>query len=328
MQQRKLGNLEVSALGLGCMGLSFGYGPAIDRREAIKLIRAAVERGFTFFDTAEVYGPFTNEELVGEALEPFKGQVVDRDEVRRRHRPRQDAVRHEQPARAHQGSRRSVAEAAARRRDRSVLSAPRRSARADRGRRGRRQGADPGRQGQALRLVGSRRGDDSPRARRPAVAAVQSEYSLWHRELEREVLPTLEELGIGFVPFGPLGKGYLTGTIDEHTQFAAGDFRNMIPRFSAEARKANRALVEVLAKLAARLQDNAGAARARRGCWRASRGSCRSPARASSSASRRTRPRPPSRSRPRTSRPSRRRPGRSPFPARVTRSRSRSMTGR
>ena len=298
MQQRKLGNLEVSALGLGCMGLTFGYGPATDRREAIALIRAAVERGFTFFDTAEVYGPLYERRARRRSARAVQGAGRHRDEVRCRHRARQDAARLEQPARARQGSRRRVAEAASSRCDRSVLSAPRRSERADRGRRRRRQGADPAGQGQALRLVGSRCRDDSPRARRSAAwPPCRASTRCGIRALEREVLPTLEELGIGLVPFGPLGKGYLTGTIDEHTPFAAGDFRNMMPRFAPEARKANRALVEVLARLAVRLASHAGAARARRGCWRASRGSCRSPARASSSASTRTPARRPSSSR-------------------------------
>jgi aryl-alcohol dehydrogenase-like predicted oxidoreductase len=164
MQKRKLGNsnLEVSAIGLGCMGLSFGYSPAVAKQDGISLIRSALERGVTFFDTAEVYGPFTNEELVGEALAPFRGQV-----------------------------------------------------------------------------------------------AIQSEYSLWWRQPQEEVLPTLEELGIGFVPFSPLGKGFLTGAINETTTFDSTDFRNIVPRFTPEARKANQALVDLLRDIAARKQATA-----------------------------------------------------------------------
>jgi len=162
MQKRKLGNsnLEVSAIGLGCMGLSYGYGPATDRQDAITLIRSAVELGVTFFDTAEAYGPFANEELVGEALAPFRNQVV--------------------------------------------------------------------------------------------IATLQSEYSLWWREPEKDILPTLEELGIGFVPFSPLGKGFLTGAIDETTTFDSNDFRNTVPRFKPEARKVNQVLVDLLGNIASR----------------------------------------------------------------------------
>src|SRR2546425_1168464 len=161
MQKRKLGrsNLEVSAVGHGCMGMSFGYGPAADKQEMIALLRSAVDRGVTFFDTAEVYGPFTNEELLGEALSPFRGK---------------------------------------------------------------------------------------------GVTAVQSEYSLWWRNPEAEILPTLEELGIGLVPFSPLGKGFLTGKIDEKTTFDSSDFRNVVPRFTPEARKANLALVDLLDRIAKR----------------------------------------------------------------------------
>ena len=253
MQQRKLGNLEVSALGLGCMGLSFGYGPAIDRREAIKLIRAAVERGITFFDTAEVYGPFTNEELVGEALEPFKGQVAVATKFGADIGPGKTPFElNSRPEHV-----KEVADASLKRLrvDAIDLFYQHR--------------VDPQvpiedvagavkeliREGKVRHFGLSEAGAATIRRAHAVqpVAAVQSEYSLWHRTLEREVLPTLEELGIGLVAFGPLGKGYLTGTIDEHTQFAAGDFRNMIPRFTADARKANRALTDVLAELAARL---------------------------------------------------------------------------
>ena len=254
MQQRKLGNLEVSALGLGCMGLTFGYGPATDRREAIALIRAAVERGYTFFDTAEVYGPFANEELVGEALEPFKGQVVIATkfgaDLRTGKTPFDLNSRPEHV--------KEVADASLKRLrvDAIDLFYQHR--------------VDPSvpiedvagavkeliQQGKVRHFGLSEAGAATIRRAHAVqpVAAVQSEYSLWHRTLEREVLPTLEELGIGLVPFGPLGKGYLAGTIDEHTQFAAGDFRNMIPRFTPEARRANAQLKEVLAMLAARLQ--------------------------------------------------------------------------
>ena len=216
MQKRKLGksNLEVSALGLGCMGMSFGYGPAADKQEMISLIRTAVERGVTFFDTAEVYGPFTNEELVGEALAPFRDQVVIATKFGFDTRSRDDrqAGRPEQPAGAHQAGRRGLAQAAQDRCHRSVLSAPRRPGRADRRRGGSGEGPDPGRQGQALRPFRSR-------ACRPSAARTPSSRSLRFRAntrsgggaLKTEVLPTLEELGIGFVPFSPLGKGFLTG---------------------------------------------------------------------------------------------------------------------
>ena len=254
MQQRKLGNLEVSALGLGCMGLSFGYGPATDRRDAINLIRAAVECGITFFDTAEIYGPFTNEELVGEALEPFKGRVVIATKFGADLRPdKPPLTMNSDPEHIKQ-----VADASLKRLrvDTIDLFYQHR--------------VDPNvpiedvagavkeliAAGKVKHFGLSEAGAATIRRAHAVqpVAAVQSEYSLWHRTLEREVLPTLEELGIGLVPFGPLGKGYLTGAIDERTQFPPGDFRNMIPRFSAEARKANRSLPEVLAALAARLR--------------------------------------------------------------------------
>jgi aryl-alcohol dehydrogenase-like predicted oxidoreductase len=253
MQQRKLGNLEVSALGLGCMGLNFGYGPAMDRRDAIKLVRAAVERGVTFFDTAEVYGPFTNEELVGEALEPFKGEVVIATKFGADIGPGKSPFDlNSRPEHI-----KAVADASLKRLrvDAIDLFYQHR--------------VDPNvpiedvagaveqliAAGKVKHFGLSEAGAATIRRAHAVqpVAAVQSEYSLWHRALEREVLPTLEELGIGLVPFGPLGKGYLTGTIDEHTAFAPGDFRNMIPRFTAEARKANRALTEVLAQLALRM---------------------------------------------------------------------------
>jgi aryl-alcohol dehydrogenase-like predicted oxidoreductase len=254
MHKRKLGDLEVSALGLGCMGLSFGYGPPMDRRAAIELMRAAIERGITFFDTAEVYGPFTNEELVGEALEPFKGRVVVATKFGA------DIGPGKSPFGLNSGPRhiKEVADASLKRLrvDAIDLFYQHR--------------VDPNvpiedvagavkdliQAGKVKHFGLSEAGAATIRRAHAVqpVAAVQSEYSLWHRAIEREVLPTLEELGIGLVPFGPLGKGYLTGTIDEGTQFAAGDFRNMIPRFTPEARKANRALTEVLASLAARLR--------------------------------------------------------------------------
>jgi len=254
MQQRKLGDLHVSALGLGCMGLSFGYGPATDRRDAINLIRAAVERGITFFDTAEVYGPYTNEELVGEALEPFKGQVVIATKFGADLRPDKPPL----TMRSDPEHIKEVADASLKRLrvDTIDLFYQHR--------------VDPNvpiedvagavkeliAAGKVKHFGLSEAGAATIRRAHAVqpVAAVQSEYSLWHRALEREVLPTLEELGVGLVPFGPLGKGYLTGAIDERTQFPPGDFRNTIPRFSAEARKANRPLAEVLATLAARMR--------------------------------------------------------------------------
>jgi aryl-alcohol dehydrogenase-like predicted oxidoreductase len=254
MQRRKLGNLEVSALGLGCMGLSFGYGPPMERRDAIKVIRAAVERGITFFDTAEIYGPFTNEELVGEALEPFKGKVVVATKFGADLRPDKPPLTMDsRPEHI-----KEVADASLKRlrvdaidlfyQHRVDPSVPIEDV----------AGAvkDLIRAGKVKHFGLSEAGAATIRRAHAVqpVAAVQSEYSLWHRALERDVLPTLEELGIGLVPFGPLGKGYLTGKIDERTQFPAGDFRNMIPRFTAEARKANLPLTEVLAALAARLR--------------------------------------------------------------------------
>ncbi|HUL82031.1 MAG TPA: aldo/keto reductase [Gammaproteobacteria bacterium] len=254
MQTRSLGNsdLEVSALGLGCMGMSFGFGPAADKREMIALIRAAVERGVTFFDTAEVYGPFTNEELVGEALEPFKEHVViatkfgfefDRDgkQVGLNSRP-------EHIKEAVDGSLRRLRVDAIdllyqHRVDpdvpiEDVAGAVR----------------DLVEQGKVKHFGLSEAGVRTIRRAHSIqrVTALQSEYSLWWRKPEQEVIPTLAELGIGFVPFSPLGKGFLTGKVDENTKFDKGDFRNVVPRFTAEARKANKTLIAVLAKLAAR----------------------------------------------------------------------------
>src|SRR5215216_2502404 len=254
MQKRKLGNsnLEVSALGLGCMGLSFGYGPAADKQEGIALIRAAVEQGVTFFDTAEIYGPLTNEKLVGEALEPFRGQVViatkfgfapaTPDETQwsaLNSRPEhikeavegslkrlrveaidlyyQHRVDPEVPIEDVAGTMKELMEAG------------------------------------KIRHYGlSEAGVQTIRRAHAVqpVAALQSEYSLWWRQPEAEIIPTLEELGIGFVPFSPLGKGFLTGKIDENTTFDSTDFRNIVPRFTPEARKANQSLVDLLGRVA------------------------------------------------------------------------------
>ncbi len=256
MQKRTLGNsnLEVSTVGLGCMGMSFGYGPAADKQEMISLIRAAVERGVTFFDTAEAYGPFTNEELLGEALSPFREQIViatkfgfgfDSDGQQRGLNSRPEHIKEvvkgslkrlkvdaidllyqhrvdpDVPIEDVAGAVRELIE------DGKVkhfgLSEP---------------GVQTIRRAHAVQPV----------------TAVQSEYSLWWRRPEEEVLPTLEELGIGFVPFSPLGKGFLTGAITENTTFDSTDFRNIVPRFTPEARKANQALVDLLGEIAARKQ--------------------------------------------------------------------------
>jgi aryl-alcohol dehydrogenase-like predicted oxidoreductase len=254
MQKRKLGKsgLEISAIGLGCMGLSFGYGPAVDKQQGIALIRAAFERGVTFFDTAEAYGPFTNEELVGEAVASFRDQVViatkfgfkDGDST---------AGLDSRPERI-----REVAEASLKRlkTDRIDIFYQHR--------------VDPDvpiedvagavkdliREGKVKHFGLSEAGVPSIRhahAVQP-VTALQSEYSLWWREPEAEVLPICEEFGIGFVPFSPLGKGFLTGAINENTSFDKTDFRNIVPRFSPEARKANQALVDLLGEIAARKQ--------------------------------------------------------------------------
>ena len=258
MQKRKLGNsnLEVSALGLGCMGMSWSYHPLPDRKEMRSLLHAAVERGVTFFDTAEVYGPFTNEELVGEALAPFRGQVViatkfgwkpafegearwSRLDSRPEHikqvaegslkRLRVDAIdlyyQHrvdpEVPIEEVAGAVKDLIQ-----------------------------------EGKVKHFGLSEAGVQTIRRAHAVqpVTAVQSEYSLWYRDPEKEVLPTLDELGIGFVPFSPLGKGFLTGKIDENTKFDSTDFRNIVPRFTPEARKANQALVDLLGKIAERKQ--------------------------------------------------------------------------
>ena len=253
MQKRKLGNgnLEVSGLGLGCMGLSFGYGPAVDRQHGIAVIRTAYERGVSFFDTAEVYGPFTNEELVGEALAPVRDKVViatkfgfDIDPASGQQRGLNSRPSHIK----------EVAEAALKRlrTDRIDLFYQHR--------------VDPNvpiedvagavkdliREGKVGHFGLSEAGARTIRRAHAVqkVTALQSEYSLWWREPEQEIIPTLEELGIGFVPFSPLGKGFLTGAIDASTDFDKSDFRNIVPRFSQDARKANQALVDRLGEIA------------------------------------------------------------------------------
>ncbi len=256
MKKRKLGksNLEVSALGLGCMGMSFGYGPAADKKEMIWLIRTAVERGVTFFDTAEVYGPFANEELVGEALTPFRDQVVIATKFGFAPDPTGG------PGWTALNSRpehiKEVAEASLKRLKTDVIDLFYQHR------------VDPNvpiedvagavkeliQQGKVKHFGLSEPGVQTIRRahRIQAVTAVQSEYSLWWRRPEEEVLPALEELGIGFVPFSPLGKGFLTGKIDENTKFDSTDFRNIVPRFTPEARKTNQALVDLLSKVAER----------------------------------------------------------------------------
>ncbi|MBY4869737.1 MULTISPECIES: aldo/keto reductase [Burkholderia] len=251
MQTRKLGKsgLEVSAIGLGCMGLSYGYGPATDKASGIALIRAAFERGVTFFDTAEAYGPFVNEELVGEAVAPFRDQVVIATKFGFENGEAMKGV-DSRPSHI-----REVADAALKRLkvDRIDLFYQHR--------------VDPNVPiedvaGTVKDLIGegkvahfglSEAGEKTIRRAHAVqpVAALQSEYSLWWREPEERILPTLEELGIGFVPFSPLGKGFLTGAIDANTTFDATDFRNVVPRFSEENRKANAGLVDLLGRIAA-----------------------------------------------------------------------------
>jgi aryl-alcohol dehydrogenase-like predicted oxidoreductase len=250
MQKRKLGNsgLEVSALGFGCMGLSFGLGPAIEKNEAIKVIRAAYDGGVTFFDTAEAYGPFTNEEVVGEALAPVRDKVVIATKFGFENGiPTQGT--NSKPERI-----RAVAEAALKRLNTGVIDLFYQHR------------VDPNvpieevagtvkdliQEGKVKRFGMSEAGAETIRRAHAVqpVTALQSEYSLWWREPEKEILPTLQELGIGFVPFSPLGKGFLTGAISDKTEFAQNDFRNIVPRFSAEARKANQALVDALGQIA------------------------------------------------------------------------------
>jgi len=251
MQKRTLGTsgLEVSALGLGCMGLSFGYGPATERRQAITLIRTACESGVTFFDTAECYGPFVNEEVVGEALEPFRKQVVIATKFGFVDGDSKQGL-DSRPERI-----RAVADASLKRLRTDVIDLYYQHR------------LDPNvpiedvagtvkeliAAGKVRHFGMSEAGVESIRRAHAVqpVTALQSEYSLWWREPEKEILPTLEELGIGFVPFSPLGKGFLTGAINADTAFDKTDFRNVVPRFDAGNRKANRALVDVLSKIAA-----------------------------------------------------------------------------
>jgi aryl-alcohol dehydrogenase-like predicted oxidoreductase len=254
MQTRKLGksNLEVSALGLGCMGMSYSYGPPKDKKEMTSLIRSAVERGVTFFDTAEVYGPYTNEELVGEALAPFHGRVVIATKFGWRIDPKAErglAGLDSRPEHI-----KEVAEGSLKRlkvdaidlyyQHRVDTEVPIEDV----------AGAvkDLIQQGKVKRFGLSEAGVQTVRRAHKVqpVTALQSEYSVWWREPEAEVIPTLEELGIGFVPYSPLGKGFLTGKIDENTKFDSTDFRNIVPRFTPEARKANQAVVDLLARIA------------------------------------------------------------------------------
>ncbi len=252
MQKRKLGksNLEVSTIGLGCMGLSFGYGPATAKEEGISLIRAAVELGVTFFDTAEIYGPLANEELVGEALEPFRNQVVIATkfgfEAATPEETHWSALnsRPEHIKKAVEGSlkRLRVETIDLYYQHRVDPSVPIEDVAATM-----KQLIDAGK----IRHYGLSEAGVETIRRAHAVqpmAALQSEYSLWWRQPEQEIIPALEELGIGFVPFSPLGKGFLTGKIDQNTTFDSTDFRNIVPRFTPEARKANQALVDLLSR--------------------------------------------------------------------------------
>jgi aryl-alcohol dehydrogenase-like predicted oxidoreductase len=254
MQKRKLGksNLEISAIGLGCMGMSFGYGPAGDKQEMISLIRSAVERGVTFFDTAEVYGPFTNEELVGEALAPFRDQVVIATKFGWEPNPDDGGKWNSLNSRPEHIKK--VAEASLKRlkvdaidlfyQHRVDLNVPIEDV----------AGAVKGliHEGKVKHFGLCEAGVQTIRRAHAVqpVTALQSEYSLWWRQPEEAVLPALEELGIGFVPFSPLGKGFLTGKINEDTKFDTTDFRNTVPRFNPENRKANQALVDLLNRFA------------------------------------------------------------------------------
>ena len=256
MQKRRLGNsnLEVSAIGLGCMGMSYGYGPPADKQEMISLIRTAVERGVTLFDTAEAYGPFTNEELVGEALNPFRGQVVIATKFGFKLDP--TVARGLGGVDSRPEHIKEVAEASLKRLKVEAIDLFYQHR------------VDPDvpiedvagavknliQEGKVKHFGLSEAGVQTIRRAHAVqpVTALQSEYSLWWRNPEAEVLPTLEELGIGFVPFSPLGKGFLTGKIDENTTFDSTDFRNIVPRFTPEARKANQALVDLLRNIAER----------------------------------------------------------------------------
>jgi aryl-alcohol dehydrogenase-like predicted oxidoreductase len=252
MQKRKLGNkLEVSAIGLGCMGLSFGYGPAVDRQAGIALIRSAVERGVTFFDTAEVYGPFTNEDLVGEALAPFRKNVVIATKFGFDIDPKTGQQRGLNSKPEHI---REVAETSLKRLRTETIDLFYQHR------------VDPNvpiedvagavkdliREGKVRHFGLSEASAQTIRRAHAVqpVTALQSEYSLWWREPEREILPALEDLGIGLVPYSPLGKGFLTGAINADTTFDKNDFRNIVPRFSPEARTANQALVDLLGQIA------------------------------------------------------------------------------
>jgi aryl-alcohol dehydrogenase-like predicted oxidoreductase len=251
MKLRKLGNsdLQVSAIGLGCMGLSFGFGPAVDKQQGMSLIRAAVERGVTFFDTAEVYGPFTNEELVGEALAPVRDKVAIATKFGFKIENGKQAGLDSRPEHI-----KEVADASLTRLQTDVIdlfyqhrvdpSLPIEDV----------AGAvkDLIQQGKVRHFGLSEAGVKTIRRAHAVqpVSAVQSEYSLWWREPEAELIPTLEELGIGFVPFSPLGKGFLTGKISEDTQFDKTDFRNVVPRFTPENRKANQQLVDLIGRFA------------------------------------------------------------------------------
>jgi aryl-alcohol dehydrogenase-like predicted oxidoreductase len=252
MQKRKLGksNLEVSAIGLGCMGLSFGYGPAVEKQQGIALIRAAFEHGVTFFDTAEAYGPFKNEELVGEAVAPFRKQVA----IATKFAFQFDAEGKQAGLNSRPEHIKEVAEASLKRLRTDVIDLFYQHR------------VDPNvpiedvagavqdliQQGKVKHFGMSEAAAKTIRRAHAVqpVTAVQSEYSIWYREAEKEVLPTLEELGVGFVPFSPLGKGFLTGAIKEDTEFDKTDFRNIVPRFTPENRKANQALVDALSKFA------------------------------------------------------------------------------
>ena len=256
MKKRRLGNsgLEVSALGLGCMGLSFGYGPATDTRQAISLIRAAVERGVTFFDTAEVYGPFTNEQLVGEALAPFREQVVIATKFG--FKPDTPGATRWNAVDSRPEHIKEVADASLKRLNVEVIDlfyqhrvdteVPIEDVAGTV-----KELIDAGK----VKHFGlSEAGVETIRRAHAVqpVTAVQSEYSLWWRQREADVLPVCEELGIGFVPFSPLGRGFLTGKIDENTTFDSTDFRNIVPRFTPEARKANQVVVDLLRTMAER----------------------------------------------------------------------------
>jgi aryl-alcohol dehydrogenase-like predicted oxidoreductase len=267
MQKRKLGGvLEVSAVGLGCMGMSYGYGPAADKQEMISLIRSAVERGVTFFDTAEAYGPFTNEELLGEALAPFRDRVVIATKFGFKFGPKGEQMGLDsRPEHIKQ-----VAEASLKRLRTDVIDLFYQHR------------VDPDvpieevagalkdliREGKVKHFGLSEAGVQTIRRAHAVqpVTALQSEYSLWWRRPEEEVLPTLEELGIGFVPFSPLGKGFLTGKINENTTFDSSDFRNIVPRFTPEARKANQAVVDLLGEIGRRKKATPAQFRARPRC--------------------------------------------------------------